>query len=121
MGAWTISKGEYLDGEVPLEAAKREFHEETGFTAQGAFLELGTVQQSGGKVVFAWAFEGDCDPAAMVSSRCEVEWPPRSCRRIEIPEVDRGDWFAIAEARERILKSQTPFLDRLSDILQGAE
>jgi predicted NUDIX family NTP pyrophosphohydrolase len=121
MGAWTISKGEYLEDEVPLEAAKREFHEETGFTAQGNFLELGTVQQSGGKVVSAWAFEGDCDPAALVSNRFEEEWPPRSGRRIEIPEVDRGDWFAVAEARERILKSQAPFLDRLSDMLHGAE
>ncbi len=118
LGAWSISKGEYLEGEVPLEAAKREFHEETGFTAQGNFLELGTVQQSGGKVVYAWAFEGDCDPAAMVSNRCQVEWPPRSGRKIEIPEVDRGEWFAIAEARERILKTQAPFLDRLCEMLQ---
>ena len=117
-GAWSISKGEYVDGEVPLEAAKREFHEETGFAVQGTFLELGTVQQSGGKVVFAWAFEGDCDPAAMVSNHCQVEWPPRSGRMIEIPEVDRGDWFSIAEGRERILKSQTLFLDRLCQMLQ---
>jgi predicted NUDIX family NTP pyrophosphohydrolase len=121
MGAWSISKGEYLEGEVPLEAAKREFHEETGFAAHGTFLELGSVQQSGGKVVSAWAFEGDCDPAAMVSNRCQVEWPPRSGRMIEIPEADRGDWFAIAEARERILKSQAPFLDRLSQMLQCAD
>jgi predicted NUDIX family NTP pyrophosphohydrolase len=121
IGAWTISKGEYLDGELPLEAAKREFREETGFTARGNFLELGTVQQAGGKVVSAWAFEGDCDPAAMVSNRCEVEWPPRSGRRIEIPEVDRSDWFAVTEARERILKSQAPFLDRLSEMLERGE
>jgi predicted NUDIX family NTP pyrophosphohydrolase len=113
MGAWSISKGEYVDGEIPLEAAKREFHEETGFTAQGTFLELGTVQQSGGKVVYAWAVEGDGNPAAMVSNRCQVEWPPRSGRMIEIPEVDRGDWFSMGEARERILKSQALFLDRL--------
>jgi predicted NUDIX family NTP pyrophosphohydrolase len=115
MGAWSISKGECVDGEIPLEAAKREFHEETGFTAQGTFLELGTVQQSGGKVVHAWAFEGDADPGAMVSNRCQVEWPPRSGRMIEIPEMDRGDWFSMDEARERILKSQAPFLDRLSE------
>ena len=120
MGAWSISKGEYLDGEVPLEAAKREFQEETGFAAQGTFLELGTVQQSGGKVVSAWAFEGDCDPAAMLSNRCQVEWPPRSGRMIEIPEVDRGDWFSIPEGRGRILKSQAPFLDRLCQMLQCA-
>jgi predicted NUDIX family NTP pyrophosphohydrolase len=121
MGAWSVAKGEYVDGEIPLEAAKREFQEETGFVAQGAFLELGTVQQSGGKVVSAWAFEGDCDPAAMVSNHCQVEWPPRSGRMIEIPEVDRGDWFSIAEGRERILKSQAPFLDRLCQMLQCAD
>ena len=121
IGAWSISKGEYVDGEIPLEAAKREFQEETGFAAQGSFLELGMVKQSGGKVVSAWAFEGDCDPAAMVSNLCQVEWPPRSGRMIEIPEVDRADWFSIGDARERILKSQAPFLDRLCQILQCAD
>jgi predicted NUDIX family NTP pyrophosphohydrolase len=114
VGAWSIAKGEYAAGESALEAAKREFQEETGFAAQGEFLSLGRVQQSGGKIVSAWAFEGDCDPAKLVSNRCEIEWPPRSGRRIEIPEVDRAGWFSIAEARERILKSQAPFLDRLS-------
>jgi predicted NUDIX family NTP pyrophosphohydrolase len=118
MGAWSICKGEYAEGELPLEAAKREFQEETGFAAQGNFLELGMVQQAGGKVVYAWAFEGDCDPSKLISNTCEVEWPPRSGRKIEIPEVDRGDWFSIVEARERILKSQAPFLDRLSQMLE---
>jgi predicted NUDIX family NTP pyrophosphohydrolase len=121
MGAWSISKGEYGDGEDPLEAAKREFHEETGFAAQGTFLELGTIQQSGGKVVVAWACEGDCDPGELVSNRCQIEWPPRSRRMIEIPEVDRGGWFSIAGARERILKSQAPFLDRLCQMLHCAD
>jgi predicted NUDIX family NTP pyrophosphohydrolase len=116
VGAWSIAKGEYAAGESALEAAKREFQEETGFAAQGEFLSLGRVQQSGGKIVSAWAFEGDCDPAKLVSNRCEIEWPPRSGRRIEIPEVDRAGWFSIAEARERILKSQAPFLDRLSQM-----
>jgi predicted NUDIX family NTP pyrophosphohydrolase len=118
MGAWSICKGEYAEGELPLEAAKREFQEETGFAVQGNFLELGQVRQAGGKVVSAWAFEGDCDPSELISNRCEVEWPPRSGRKIEIAEVDRGDWFSIAEARERILKSQSPFLDRLSQMLE---
>jgi len=117
LGAWSISKGEYLEGEPPLEAARREFEEETGFAATGDFLELGAVQQAGGKVVSAWAFEGDCDPSKLISNRCEIEWPPRSGRQIEIPEVDRGDWFSIAEAKERILKSQAPFLERLSGLL----
>jgi predicted NUDIX family NTP pyrophosphohydrolase len=118
MGAWSICKGEYSEGELPLEAAKREFQEETGFAAQGNFLELGQVRQVGGKVVSAWAFEGDCDPSKLISNRCEVEWPPGSGRKIEIAEVDRGDWFSIAEAGERILKSQSPFLDRLSQMLE---
>jgi predicted NUDIX family NTP pyrophosphohydrolase len=116
-GAWSISKGEYADGEQPLDAAKREFEEETGFSAQGEFLELGQVQQSGGKVVSAWAFAGDCDPAKLVSHRFSMEWPPRSGRMIEFPEVDRGGWFAIQDAREQILKSQAPFLDRLQQLL----
>ena len=116
-GAWSISKGEYADGEQPLDAAKREFEEETGFSTQGEFLELGQVQQSGGKVVSAWAFEGDCDPAKLVSNRFSMEWPPRSGRMIEFPEVDRGGWFAIHDAKEQILKSQAPFLDRLQQLL----
>jgi predicted NUDIX family NTP pyrophosphohydrolase len=121
LGAWSISKGEYVEGELPLEAARREFEEETGFAATGDFLELGAVQQAGGKVVMAWAFEGDCDPSKLISNRCEIEWPPRSGRKIEIPEVDRGSWFSFAEARERILKSQAPFLDRLQQNLTGHE
>lgn len=118
LGAWSICKGEFSEGELPLEAAKREFREETGFAAQGNFLELGRVQQAGGKVVYAWAFEGDCDPSKLISNLCEVEWPPRSGRRIEIPEVDRGGWFSIADARQRILKSQSPFLDKLPQMLE---
>ena len=121
LGAWSISKGEYVEGELPLEAARREFEEETGFATEGDFLELGAVQQAGGKVVMAWAFEGDCDPSKLVSNRCEIEWPPRSGRKIEIPEVDRGSWFSITDARERILKSQAPLLDRLQQNLIGRE
>jgi predicted NUDIX family NTP pyrophosphohydrolase len=121
LGAWSISKGEYIEGELALDAARREFQEETGFAAQGSFLELGAVQQAGGKLVSAWAFEGDCDPGELVSNCCQVEWPPRSGRMIEIPEVDRGGWFSLGAARERILKSQAPFLDRLSRMLNFAE
>jgi predicted NUDIX family NTP pyrophosphohydrolase len=121
LGAWSIPKGQYGEGEIPLEAAKREFQEETGFSAQGTFLELGTVQQSGSKVVSAWAFAGDCDPGELISNRCQLEWPPRSGRMMEIPEVDRGGWFSLAEARQRILKNQAPFLDRLSQILNLRE
>jgi predicted NUDIX family NTP pyrophosphohydrolase len=121
LGAWSISKGEYVEGELPLEAARREFKEETGFAAEGDFLELGAVLQAGGKVVLAWAFEGDFDPARLVSNRCQVEWPPRSGRLIEIPEVDRGGWFPICEGKERILKGQAPFLERLSRLLSPPE
>jgi predicted NUDIX family NTP pyrophosphohydrolase len=117
LGAWTVCKGEYQEGEPPLEAAKREFQEETGFAAQGTFLELGEIRQAGGKIVSTWAFEGDCDPARLVSNTCQVEWPPRSGRKIEIPEVDRAGWFSLVQARERILKSQAPFLDRLSQMV----
>lgn len=112
-GAWMIPKGEYMNGESGLDTAKREFQEETGFLPAGEFVELGMVQQFGGKLVSAWAFEGDCDPEQLVSNTCEIEWPPRSGRKMEIAEVDRGRWFSIAEAREYILKSQEPFLDRI--------
>lgn len=108
-----MPKGEYVETEPPLEAAKREFEEETGFIAEGNFIELGTVKQSGGKVIHAWAVEGECDPGQLKSNTFQMEWPLRSGRRIEIPEVDRGEWFSISAARERILKGQIPFLDML--------
>jgi predicted NUDIX family NTP pyrophosphohydrolase len=117
LGAWTIPKGEYLDGEQPLEAAKREFQEETGFTASGAFFDLGWIKQKGGTIVTAWAFEGDCDPSKLTSNTCKVEWPPNSGRWIEIPEVDRGNWFSLDEAKERIKSTQIPLIERLSEAL----
>jgi predicted NUDIX family NTP pyrophosphohydrolase len=117
LGAWSISKGEYVDGEDPLQAAKREFHEETGFVAASDFLDLGTVKQAGGKLVSAWAFAGDCDPARLVSNHFQMEWPPRSGRTMDVPEVDRAAWFSLAEARQKILKGQLPFLDRLGELL----
>ncbi len=113
LGAWSIPKGTYLESEAALDAARREFEEETGFTAQGQFIELGTLKQTGGKIVSAWAVEGDCDPAALRSNLCTIVWPPRSQRTMEIPEVDRGEWFSIAEARQRILRGQASFLDAL--------
>jgi predicted NUDIX family NTP pyrophosphohydrolase len=112
-GAWSIPKGEYAEGEAPLDAAKREFQEETGFTAEGDFVELGQVRQAGGKLVSAWAVEGDLDPAMLVSNVCLIDWPPRSGRKMEIPEVDRGEWFTVDAAREKILKGQVVFLDLL--------
>lgn len=118
---WTIPKGEYEDGEAPFDAAKREFQEETGFTAGGEFLELGEIVQPGGKRVLAWAFEGDADPAALVSNTCTIEWPPQTGRQLEIPEVDRGAWFPMEAAREKIFKGQEALLDRLARLLPGAE
>jgi predicted NUDIX family NTP pyrophosphohydrolase len=116
-GAWTIPKGQFFDGEEPLEAAKREFQEETGFVPNGEFLSLGTIRQLSGKLVEAWAFEGDCNPDELHSITCEVEWPPRSKRMIEVPEVDRGKWFSIDGAHEAILAAQRPFLASLSRLL----
>jgi len=113
LGAWSIPKGEYAESENPLEAARREFTEETGFEAKGDFIDLGTIQQAGGKLVSVWAIEGDCDPAGLRSNLCRIEWPPRSGRQIEIPEVDRGAWFGVEEARARILQSQAPIIDLL--------
>ncbi|RRA50318.1 NUDIX domain-containing protein [Acidipila sp. EB88] len=116
-GAWTLPKGGSENGEEPLAAARREFQEETGFVAQGPYAELGWVQQKSGKVVLAWAFAGDCDPADLVSNTCELEWPPRSKRRIVIPEVDRGAWFPPEEAALYLREEQRPFLLRLAEQL----
>jgi predicted NUDIX family NTP pyrophosphohydrolase len=117
-GAWTIPKGEYEEDENPLVAARREFEEETGFQATGEFLDLGSIKQKSGKIVTAWAFQGDCDPAKLVSNTCEIEWPPRSGRRVEIPEVDRGRWFNIDEARRYIRSEQERLLDSLQTAIQ---
>ena len=121
LGAWTIPKGGCEDDELPLDAAKREFQEETGFTAGGDFVALGMVQQAGGKLVSAWGFAGDCNPEKLTSNLCQVEWPPRSGRKIVVPEVDRGAWFSLAEARQRILRTQAPFLDRLTRVLAAGK
>ncbi len=122
LGAWSIPKGEYGAGEEALAAAEREFLEETGKRAEGPFRLLGAVKQAGGKVVTAWAFAGKFEASLLKSNTCTVEWPPRSGREIEIPEVDRGEWFSVEEARGRILTAQLPLLDRLVESmgLEGA-
>jgi predicted NUDIX family NTP pyrophosphohydrolase len=114
-GAWTVPKGEYEPGEEALAAARREFQEETSFAAAGPFLELGTVRQKSGKTVTAWAFAGDCDPSQLVSNTCEIEWPPRSGKLLKIPEIDRGRWFGLEEARDWIRAEQVELLDMLQD------
>ncbi len=117
--AWTIPKGEYDPSEDPLAAAEREFKEETGFESHGPFIPLGETRQPSGKIVTAWAFEGDCDPASLKSNTCMVEWPPRSGKQLEIPEVDRGAWLTIDQARPKIFKGQDKFLDRLAQSLEN--
>ena len=113
LGAWSLPKGELAEGEEPLEAAKREYTEETGFRIDGEFRALSPLRQPSGKTIYAWAIEGDCDPAALRGNTFEMEWPPKSGKRKEFPEVDRAAWFSIEEARERILAGQAPFLDEL--------
>ena len=116
-GAWTLPKGEYEADEDPLVAARREFYEETGFIASGDFIDLGSVRQKSGKIVTAWALEGDCDPSQLVSNTCSIEWPPRSGKRMEIPEVDRGQWYGLADAHKYIREEQRKLLDALVERL----
>jgi predicted NUDIX family NTP pyrophosphohydrolase len=113
LASWSIPKGEYTESEDSLAAAKREFHEETGFDVDGTFTPLGELKQSSGKIVSAWAIEGDCDPAQLRSNTFQLEWPPRSGKHIEVPEVDRGAWFSIEEARTKLFTGQLAFLDTL--------
>jgi predicted NUDIX family NTP pyrophosphohydrolase len=112
-GAWTIPKGEIGADEDPLAAARRETEEETGFMPEGEFIELPAVRQKAGKLVHAWAIEADCDPAQLRSNAFSMQWPPRSGKMAEFPEVDRGAWFGMEEARVRLLESQHPLLDAL--------
>ena len=116
-GAWSIPKGEYADGEDPLAAARREFEEELGSALPGdaELRALGEVRQKNGKRVAAWAAEGDLDASAARSNTFEMEWPPRSGRRQEFPEIDRAEWFTLAQAREKLLPAQEAFLDRLEE------
>jgi predicted NUDIX family NTP pyrophosphohydrolase len=112
-GAWSIPKGGIMPGEDPLQGAIREFQEETGFELAGPFLPLGSIVQRSGKIVHAWAVEGDVDPSRIVSVTTRTEWPPRSRRFIEIPELDRAQFFSLSEARRAINVAQAELLDRL--------
>ena len=111
--AWSVPKGEPLPDEDLLEAAKREFEEETGFTVNGSFLDLGTSKQPGGKYVHVWAIEGDCDPADVKSNPFSMEWPPKSGKTQSFPEIDRAAWFRHKTAKEKLHKGQVQFVDRL--------
>jgi predicted NUDIX family NTP pyrophosphohydrolase len=114
IGAWSIPKGEYEAGEEALAAAAREFQEETGQVARGPSTPLTPIRQRGGKVVQAWAFEGDCDAESLTSTTFSLEWPRGSGRRREFPEVDRAGWFNLKEARRKILPAQAALLDELA-------
>ncbi len=118
LGAWSIPKGEFTD-EDPLEAARREFLEETGQPISGDFHPLGSIVQASGKKVFAWAVEADPDPAAIVSNNFEMEWPPKSGQRREFPEVDRAEWFSAEAAIEKINPAQATFIVELARLLRG--
>jgi len=113
-GAWSIPKGELSPGEDPLAAARREFAEETGFSVQGEFVPLAPVTQAGGKVVHAWAVEGELDPEKIKSNTFTLEWPPGSGREQEFPEVDRAAWFGLEEARDKINPAQRRLLEELA-------
>ncbi len=119
LGAWSIPKGEFAPGEDPLAAAQRELHEETGLELLGPFTPLSPVRQPGGKMVHAWAVEGDFDPSLLRSNTFTLEWPPRSGRHQEFPEVDRAAWFDLEEARRRINRGQASLLDQLEGLWRG--
>ncbi len=116
-GAWSIPKGLFASEEDPLEAAKREFEEETGFAIDGDFLPLGAVKQPSGKTVHAWAVAGDVEVKDLISNSFEMEWPPHSGSKREFPEVDKGEWFSLSAAGEKILKGQKEFLACLAEAL----
>jgi len=119
LGAWSIPKGEYEEGDDPLAAALRELEEETGHRLEATdLLELGWIRQRGGKLLTAWAAQGDLDASAITSNTFTMEWPPRSGRRREFPEVDRAGWFDLPAAREKLLAAQTELLDRLISALE---
>jgi predicted NUDIX family NTP pyrophosphohydrolase len=113
LGAWSIPKGEYEESEDPLAAAQREFREELGAEVDGAFLDLGTLVQPSRKEIIAWAVEGDFPVAELKSNTFEMEWPPKSGKRRQFPEVDRAAWFGVEEARRKILPGQVEFIERL--------
>ena len=118
-GAWSIPKGEYEDGADALEAAKREFREETGFEVQGETVPLMPVRQPSGKVISAWAVEGHIDATLIRSTGFRMEWPPKSGKFQEFPEVDRAEWFDLPTAHRKILSGQTPFLAQLEQMIQN--
>lgn len=120
-GAWSLPKGEVEPGEDLLETARREFSEETGFSSAAPFLPLGSIEQKSGKIVHAWGFAGDCEPATLKSNSFELEWPPRSGTSRRFPEIDRAEFFDLARARNKLNPAQLPLLDALERAARDAK
>jgi predicted NUDIX family NTP pyrophosphohydrolase len=118
-GAWSVPKGEIEEEEDSLVAARREFKEETGIDVDGEFITLTPVKQKSGKLVIAWALQKNIDPAILVSNTFALQWPPNSGKYIDVPEVDKGGWFTMDEARNKIIPGQVPILIELSDLLKS--
>jgi predicted NUDIX family NTP pyrophosphohydrolase len=118
LGAWSIPKGEFEPGEIPLDAAKREFQEETGLTVNGEFIPLTPIKLSGGKILHAWAVEGDCDASSIKSNTFMLEWPPRSGKQQAFPEIDRAEWYSLDDAQEKVTKGQRGLIEALRRILR---
>ena len=114
-GAWTIPKGEFDEDEDPLDAAKREFKEETGTKISGEFIELNPIRQKSGKIVLAWAVEGDIEPTKIISNEFEMEWPPRSGKMKRFPEIDKASWFNLTEAKQKIIPAQSFLIEELEN------
>lgn len=119
LGAWSIPKGEILPGEDLLERALTEFKEETGKTKEGKFIKLSPVKQKGGKTVYAWALQGDMDTSDLYSNTFSLEWPPKSGKITEVPEVDRWEWFSSEEAQQRINPAQKDFITELESLVKN--
>ncbi|MHB8207521.1 NUDIX domain-containing protein [Mucilaginibacter sp.] len=117
-GSWSIPKGEFSDEEEALAAAKREFEEETGQAVDGNFISLGSIKQKSGKTVYAWAIEGDINHETILSNTFEIEWPPRTGKKLTIPEIDRAAWFEVDEAKRKTNPAQSELIDRLVSKLQ---
>lgn len=118
-GAWFIPKGELAEGEEPLAAAKREFEEETGLEPEGDFLPLGTVKQKSGKTIHAWAFAGACNPDTLKSNTFTIEWPPKSGKMRDFPEIDRAGFFTVAQAKAKMHPVEFPLIIRLQELLRA--
>ena len=119
LGSWSIPKGEFSQDEDALKAARREFEEETGFLPTGRFIRLDAIKQPSGKLIHAWAFEGDLDARKIKSNTFSIEWPPNSGKQREFPEVDRAEWLAIETAKEKIIKGQVGFIEELQRVLDA--